>query len=206
MKKILLCIYVVFMSMFINAANSNLQVTEVTPGIISIVWQADTTLSFGYDIMLAQYDEANNSANNFAEVAGYDYSFAIEGYPGYLICSTNIVLQYGENYSTIGANGASDEIVAAWQTTWETCVADETLFTLNPGLYVIFVKGVNENFETTEDRIYKIAEVASQSQDITQDINIVNSNNITGKYLDANGKLYILKNGKMYNMMGNKIK
>jgi len=202
MKKILLCIYVVFMSMFINATNSNLQVMEVTPGVISIVWQADTTLSFGYDIMLAQFNEANSSANNFAELAAYDYFFTVEGYPGYLSCSTDLVLKYGDNYSTIGTYGAPAEIVAAWQATWETCVADETLFTLNPGLYVIFVKGFDENFETTEDQVYKIAEVASQSQDI----NIVNSNNITGKYLDTNGKLYILKNGKMYNMMGNKIK
>ena len=74
-------------------------VDEVEPGIIGFIWQGGDSCSAAYTVYLAQFDADTYSANTFSGVAALADQFAITGYDGYFQCSTDIVLEYGDNYT-----------------------------------------------------------------------------------------------------------
>ena len=173
---------------------------EIEPGVIGFIWQADTAKSQVYVITLSNLDESTYSAYNFSSLAAYNSSFTIDDYPGYLQCYTDLVLEYGDNYSTIGELGASESVIASWKSIWDESVTDE--FLLNPGLYVIFIEGVDVSFNTTEEEAYKIVKIEETSTGIKE----VENPSVNNKFLTPNGKIYIIKNDNIYNILGYKLK
>lgn len=181
-----------------DTAVSIVYAEEDTTGIIGIVWQADSTLSKAYDIQLGLLDTVAMTYSLIADLASYSRAFAIDGYDGYFSISTDLILKYGDNYSTISDYGADEATVAKWQAAWEASV-NESDFTLKVGTYIIFVEGIDLSFNTTEEYDYAIIEIANTTSGI-EDVNVINE---SFKYLDTNtGNLYILRDGKKYNILG----
>lgn len=146
-------------------------------------------------------DTATYSYSLIADLASYSRAFAIDGYDGYFSISTDLVLEYGDNYSTIGDYGASADVIAKWQAAWEASVNSD--LTLKAGTYVIFVEGIDLSFNTTEAYDYAIVEIA----DTTTDISTTFDEMPKVKYLDTKtNTLYILRDGKKYDVMGRCIK
>ena len=175
---------------------------EDTTGVIGIIWQADSTLSKAYDIQLGLLDTATYSYLLIADLASYSRAFAIDGYDGYFSISSDLVLEYGDNYSTIGNYGATEAQIAKWQAAWEASV-NESDFKLKAGTYVIFVEGIDLSFNTTEAYDYAIVEIADTTTDITTIVDEMPK----VKYLDPRtNTLYILRDGKKYDVMGRIVK
>ena len=176
---------------------------EATDGYIDIVWQGDASVSPVYDIQIALLNTATNDYGIIAEYAYYSSNFAIDGYDGYFSFSSDIVLAYGNNYSTIGNEGATEAQIAEWQTAWEVSV-NESDYTLKPGSYIVFVEGFDLSFNTTEKSDYAIVEITGTG---TGGINETESE---GKELTKkvylNGHLLIIRNETIYDVLGRRVK
>lgn len=175
---------------------------EDESGIIGIIWQADSTLSKAYDIQIGLLDTITYSYSLIADLASYSRAFAIDGYDGYFSISSDLVLEYGDNYSTIGDYGADAATIAKWQAAWEASV-NEADFTLKSGTYVIFVEGIDLSFNTTEEYDYAIVEIA---EEVPTDLNSVFENKSKSFKFMKGDKIYIINNNTLYDVMGRKIK
>jgi len=204
MKKFL--IFLMFTSFMLSIHSENainfLIAEEVKPGIIWFAWEGDTAKSYAYSISIAKLDNTTNELYIFSGIAAFDYLLTIDGRPGILQCSTNLVLQYGDNYLTIGSHGANSNVVAEWELLWGECVNEED-YTLVPGTYVIYVFGVDNSYVTTEEEDYIIAEIRSVAVNISE-INAVEYKTV--KYLLPNGEMRILNGDNIYDVNGHKIK
>ena len=223
MKKILSLLAILpfyFMTLFaqdtqINDTVQFVTASEVSTGVLGFVWEGGEESSAAYAVTLAHFDVTTYSAKYFAGVAAYASAFAINGYPGYFQCSSDIVLQYGDNYTTIGAQGASATIVASWEAAWNACV-NESDFTLKSGYYVIFVEGLDSTFNTTEVESYTIVSVAetvetedpvepTDPEDTTTSFVNVHSTSNSCKFIGNDGRMYILKGDNVYDVRGNRL-
>ena len=184
-----------------DAAVSILYAEEDEPGIIGIIWQADSTLSKAYDIQLGLLDTATYSYSLISDLASYSRAFAIDGYEGYFSISSDLVLEYGDNYSTIGNYGATEAQIAKWQAAWEASV-NVSDFTLKAGTYVIFVEGIDLSFNTTEEYDYAIVEIV---EDVTTDVINISTSKKSIKFINPKGQLMIYSNGHLYDQLGHKI-
>lgn len=174
--------------------------TDLEDGVLSVIWQGDSTKSKIYNLYLATFDTATYNYQGFAELAAYSKAFAISGYDGFYSCSTDLVLQYGDNYTTIGEFGASSDVVAAWQSAWNASVNEDN--SLKPGFYVLFIEGDDLDWNTTEVEDYVIFEVEDVSTQANEVV-IVKAKNAT-KYF--NGKNIVITNGvDKFDISGRKI-
>ena len=175
---------------------------EAENGIIDIIWQGDSAISPAYDIQIGRLDTATYDYGLITDLASYSSNFAIDGYDGYFAISSDLCLEYGDNYSTIGDYGASADVIAKWQAAWEASV-NEADYTLKAGVYVIFVEGIDLSFNTTEDYDYAIVEIEADTA--TDALEITNVANKSIKFINPKGQLMIYSNGKFYDQMGRKI-
>lgn len=203
MRKIFTFLFTTLIALSIHSENTInfLTAQEAKKGIIWFVWEGDTAKSYAYSISIAKYDSETNTSNIFCGIAAFNYLLTIDDQPGILQCSTNLILEYGTNYTTIGSRGATPEVVARWKTLWEECV-NESEYTLNPGKYAIYIFGVDKSYETTEGEGCAIAEIA----DVATQVIIDQVKPSYRKYLLPNGELYIQVNNEVYNVSGIKIK
>ena len=197
MKKFLSLLMFVMFSFSLNATITNVD-AEVQGTEAVVYWQADTTLSTYYSVALVD----GTSYAFFCQGAWPKEAFVITG-TGYLAMSTDDLLNYGMNYTDL--DPVEDvEIIPVWQTGWETNV--DTLetedFTLKPGTYLFTITGYSATFTKTEDMNYTMF-VIENTTEALDEIKYTKTNN---KFINKDGKMYILRGKDVYDIMGHKVK
>ena len=180
------------------------QESATNPGMINIVWMADSTVSKVYVVYLyALNSEAKQISAPIAFLAAYAKNFAITGYPGYYGIGSNLMLQYGQTYLTLKENTQiSAENLAAFKQGWEENV-DDTDWTLNAGNYYVTVTGYDITASTiTETSKGAIVSVVGKTEAVE---NVFESTKPV-KFIAPDGQIRILRDGKLYNMSGTIVK
>lgn len=184
-----------------SEASVSIYSAEAADGFIDIIWQGDASISPAYDIQITLLDTATYYTGMITELASYSSNFAIDGFDGYFSISSDLVMKSGDNYSTIGSQGASASTIAEWQAAWEASVNESDL-SLKPGFYAIFVKGIDLSFNTTEGEDYVIVEIPG-----AQGINETESEKKElAKKIYLNGRLLIIRNETIYDVHGRRVK
>ena len=177
---------------------------EQNPGKITIIWQADSTISPVYLVYLYSVDlAAQKITAPIAYLAGYAAHFAISGYTGYYGIGSATMLQYGQTYLTLKENPeVPAETLAKFQEGWETNV-DATDFTLKAGDYYAVVTGYDKTLSTiTETSKGATVSVVGKTEAVE---NVFESTKPV-KFIAPDGQVRILRDGKMYNMSGALVK
>jgi len=176
---------------------------ETEPGKVTILWQADSTISKVYLVYLYAADMTTYQTTPIAFLAGYAANFAVAGYPGYYGIGSAVMLQYGQSYLILKENTSIPaETLSAFQTGWENNV-DASDFTLNAGYYYITVVGYDATGKTiTEARKATLLQVTGEAQGVE---NVFESQKPV-KFIAPDGQVRILRDGKMYNMSGALVK
>lgn len=210
MKKLLISLICILFANF-SMANINknvadtirfVDVVEINNGEFGVVWTTDSVKCDAYKVDMVLFDTATYTGAFFATVATYAENYVISNSSYYGVTTSNI-LKYGDNYQTIGAKGASQEVIDAWETAWNNSV-NENGETLKPGYYIIQVTGIDSMFNVIAAANYIMVNV----KNVTTDINSVFFNKkANGKYMDPiTNTLYIIRDDKKYNIQGNRIK
>jgi hypothetical protein len=174
---------------------------EEDPGIIEIIWQGDSEISPAYDVQIGRLDTATYDYGLITDIASYSSNFAVDGYDGYFAISSDLCIEYGDNYSTIGDYGASADVIAKWQAAWEASV-NEADYTLKAGFYIIFVEGMDLSFNTTEDYDYAIVEIKDVTTGTSE---LIENEKKSLKFINPSGRMIIFSNGAYYDCLGRKI-
>ena len=182
------------------------QESEKNPGVATIIWQADSTLSKAYLVYLYAIDTTGNSVKIKAPIGyliGPAYAYAVSGYPGYFGINTTTILQYGQTYPKIKDNPeVPADAKEAFKTGWEENV-NESDYTLKADLYFALVTGYDATLQTiTEDSKGAAFAIAGEAQGVE---NVFESQKPV-KFIAPDGQVRILRDGKMYNMSGALVK
>ena len=173
------------------------------PGMASIVWQADSTLSKVYVVALYAADTTSGQTTPIAFLTWPARAYAMYGYTGLFSISTRTVLEYGMAYPKMKDNTeVSADVIARYKAGWEASV-EETGITLFPGFYYVIVIGYDANLSSvTESQKGALFEIA----DKTQGVENVFETTKPVKFIAPDGQVRILRDGKMYNMSGMLVK
>lgn len=176
-------------TMLTDITNSVTYLTHmVQDGDVYFAWTGDNDSTAYYDIQLGVLDDSQ-----------YGYSLISEGvwesdnfdYGSYYMFATSLLLEYGVNYTDY-PNIFKEEAYTA-------NVNDD--YTLKPNKYVIFIEGLDKDYNVSEEYTSFIFEIVSETTDINSTIKP--SVNKSFKYI-KDGKVYIYNNGSIYNILGNK--
>jgi len=176
-----------------------LKAAQASAGVGALIWTSDTTISKYFVITLCQYDQQNVKIIPFCQLAAPVSSFDLAPtYPGYFGTSTNIVTQYGNNYSDLA--GAPDSTITQWKAAWEASV-NETDNTLKPGAYVVYVMGYDATLQTAVAvPAYTVINITS-----AEAIDNVEATKATEKFI-RDGVLYIRRGDKLFDLRGQQVK
>ena len=209
MKKLLISLICILFANF-SLANVNenvidtirfVDVVEINNEEFGIVWTTDSVKCDAYKVDMILFDTTTYNGAFFATVATYAENYVIPNYSYYGVTTSNI-LKYGDNYQTIGAKGASQEVVNAWEAAWNNSV-NEDGETLKPGYYIIQVTGIDSVFNVTAVAKYVVVNVKNLASDINS---VFFNKNANGKYMDPiTNTLYIIRDDKKYDIQGNRI-
>ena len=180
------------------------QEDEKNPGVASIVWKADSTLSKIYLVYLYAVDTvAMKTTAPIGFLIGPASAYAISNNPGYFGIKTTTILQYGQNYPKIKDNpDIQADTKTAFKTGWEENV-NESDYTLKAGAYYAVVTGYDAAGSTvTETKKGVIFTIAGKPQGVE---NVFESQKPV-KFIAPDGQVRILRDGKMYNMSGALVK
>ena len=164
---------------------------EVSEGDIYFVWTGSNDSTEYYDIQVGVLNDTRSDYTLIAEGAWKKEAFAVSGYNNYYQMYSSLVLEYGENYTSYPKYFSQD--------LWESSVKSD--FTLNPGVYVIFIEGINSDWKTTESYAY----VVEQVFDTTTDWLPSTSSKLIQKKFIVNGQLYIRNGNKIFDACGRQV-
>lgn len=184
------------------AATIQLQAArEAEPGICTFFWSADGTKSAYFLVMWSQVDMTTYTTTPIAMLAGAPSAFAVQGYDGIYGTSTKIMFTYGTTYPVIKDNTSIDsETKAAWKAGWE--YVDPSDYTLQGGSYYVTVTGYASDQTTiTDKKAYAVVTLDGKTEGV---INVFESNKPV-KFIDANGQVRIMRDGKVFNMSGARV-
>ena len=195
MKKLFMILTALLFMSVSNAAITNLQ-TYVDGTNVEFYWQCDTTLSKIYEVGIletAQY-------NYISYVGAYPTAFVVTD--GWYGCSTDLVLEYGHNYSDYEGTAAAQYFP---KEDWDASIDSlESGLTLKPGTYIVYVEGYDGNYDAvTEDWVYEAVEIADTTTDVVE---VIETPMKSIKFINPKGDLMIYSNGKFYDQLGRCIK
>ena len=197
MKKILMIFVSLFMCFTLaNAEIVNLDV-QVEDNVAAVYWQSDTTGTAWYGMQLY-----TSEFEPFVEGGWYTSVYEIPG-TNWFGLSTDLLLAYGMNYEEIGNYGADSTAIAVWKHAWELSVDTvESTLVLNPGTYYVTVEGYDSLNAVLEHMQYTAFTIAETTEGLVE----ISQMNKNGKFIDKDGKLYILKDEKVYDILGKRLK
>ena len=165
-------------------------------GVIYFYWQSIVESTFGYNVSLGVVNDGGTNFEIFAEGAWVKEAFAMQGYNNVYGFATSLLLQYGSNYE--------DDSEYFSENAWNLCVNED--YTLRPGVYAVFVGGVDNEFNVTEDYNFVVVEVKGTTSGNETGIYDISNKNVMKKYVDHNGYMFIQLNNNIYDCQGRKLK
>lgn len=163
----------------------NLYLGYKSDGVVCFLWQGNAP---AYDISIGVVEEDGQTCTMIAEGAWYSNVFYFNDEE--MGMTTDLLLEYGYTYADYPQYFSEEE--------YNANVTED--FKLKPNTYVVFVEGVDEEFNTVEETSYLIFTIDG----VTTNINNTNTNKFSNKYI-KDGKIYIRSGNKTYNILGSEV-
>lgn len=173
----------------------NVHITDfvVENGNVIFEWFGDNDDAVYYDIQLGVLDDSQYGYTLFAEGV-WNNSILPLNEEGDFLFSTELLLQYGFTYKDY-PQYFSQEVYEA------NVIESDNTIKLKPNDYVIFIEGLDENYDTAEEYDYVIIPSTEFASLTTSGLTNETSYKNTTKYI-RNGNVYIKKGEKVYDVLG----
>lgn len=177
------------------------QESQTTPGVVTIGWQADSTLSKVYLVYIYSADLTTQTLTPIVYLPGQARAFAASGHPGMFVINSSLMFKYGASYPVLKDNPelqVPKETLDKFKAGWENNV-DATDSTLVAGDYYVAVTGYDATLSTVTEKMkgYLLNVVGK-----TQGVENVFESKKPVKYMTPDGQVRIFRDGKIFNMSG----
>lgn len=153
-------------------------------GVAVFYWTGNAP---AYDIALGVVSEDGQTCTMIAEGAWYAEAY---GENGLYSMSTDLLLEYGYTYADYPQYFSEEA--------YNANVAED--YKLKPNVYVIFVEGIDEEFNTVEESSHLIFTMDGTTTNITS----TRSKKTSNKFI-KDGRVYIQVDDSTYDILGNKM-